>query len=120
MSFVIELVGISAKGFHGVRPEERSLGQVFSADIKLVVNQDLTKLEDDLENTVNYSAVATQVADCISNEQFALIETLASRIADLCLANELVGEATVRIHKPQAPLNVPFQDVSVEVTKRRP
>ena len=75
---------------------------------------------DDLSRTVHYGVLAEQVAAVVSGEPVDLIETLAQRVADTCLAHEVVQEVEVTVHKPDAPITVPFDDVTVTITRRRP
>jgi 7,8-dihydroneopterin aldolase/epimerase/oxygenase len=56
----------------------------------------------------------------VQGEPVDLIETLAQRIADVCLRHSPVQEVEVTVHKPQAPITVPFDDVAVTITRRRP
>ena len=64
-------------------------------------------------------AVAAAVVAAVERDPVDLIETLAQRIADACLAFELVQAVEVVVHKPQAPVGVPFGDVTVTITRRR-
>ena len=74
---------------------------------------------DDLARTVDYGAVAAGVVAAIERDPVDLIETLAQRIADGCLAFDLVQAVEVVVHKPQAPVGVPFGDVTVTITRQR-
>lgn len=112
---VITLHGLSAVGFHGVLDFERADGQPFIVDVSITAPMPAT---DELSRTVDYSSLARKVIDLIEGEPVNLIETLANRIADVCLAEELVRSATVTVHKPAAPVGVEFSDVSVTITRR--
>ncbi len=124
MSDLIRVTGIRATGFHGVFPEEKRDGQEFVVDV--VIEAELTAAgeSDDLADTVNYAEVAALVVTRIEGPSFDLIERLASVIADDVLAAEqcslLVDAVTVTVHKPQAPVGVPFGDVTVQVRLERP
>jgi dihydroneopterin aldolase len=74
---------------------------------------------DELGHTVDYGGVARAVADVIEGPPVNLIETLAVTIADRCLAFDYVRAVKVTVHKPQAPIPVPFDDVSVSITRAR-
>ena len=115
----IELRGLRVRGFHGVHPEERRDGQLFGVDV--VIETDVTSAAraDDLAQTVDYSAVARQVAAIVSGEPVDLIETLAVRLADACLAHPGASAVEIAVHKPQAPLGMPFDDVVVRVRRIR-
>jgi dihydroneopterin aldolase len=111
----VELLGISARGYHGVLPQERDLGQPFTVDVRLTVPE---PTGDALYGSVDYSVVAREVAAIIAGPAVNLIETLALRIMERCLAYPRVQEASVTVHKPHAPMGVPFEDVAVTVTRR--
>lgn len=113
----IELTGITATGFHGVLPEERRAGQEFVVDV--VLELPLDTISDQLGNTVNYAEVAAAVEEEITGEAHQLIETLAGRIAQRCLAHGTVEAVTVTVHKPQAPISQRFADVAVTISRRR-
>jgi dihydroneopterin aldolase len=117
MSDRITLTGVRAFGYHGVLPEERRDGQTFVADV--VVEADLSRAgdSDDLADTIDYAAVAQAVVEVIEGEPCRLIETVADRIARAVLASPLVEQVTVTLHKPQAPIPVPFDDVTVTLTR---
>jgi dihydroneopterin aldolase len=117
MSDSITIKGIRGFGFHGVLPEERRIGQEFVVDLKL--NLDLRKAaaNDDLALTVHYGEVAQVVVEVIQGPAVDLIETLAEKIASQVLRFELVVSVDVEVHKPQAPIPVPFTDVSVKISR---
>src|SRR5699024_5667598 len=74
---------------------------------------------DELGHTADYSAVAKAVVEVIEGEPANLIETLAARIADVALGFG-AAKVDVTLHKPQAPLGVPFSDVQVHVSRTAP
>ncbi len=88
---------VSARGFHGVFASERREGQTFVADAVLTVLRPST--DDDLATTVDYGALALGLVSAIERDPVDLIETLAGRLADVCLGPPLVGGDG---HRPQA------------------
>lgn len=116
----VTLRGLKVLGHHGVFQHEREDGQVFVVDLVLGLDTAPAAAGDDLTRTVHYGVVAEEVAAVVSGEPVDLIETLAQRIADTCLAHEVVREVEVTVHKPDAPITVPFDDVTVTITRRRP
>jgi dihydroneopterin aldolase len=68
---------------------------------------------------VHYGELAQRVVAVVAGEPVNLIETLAQRIADVCLADDRVEEVEVTVHKPEAPVGVPFDDVAVSIVRRR-
>ena len=119
MSDRISLCGVRARGFHGVLAHEKVEGQDFVVDVLLDVDLSRAAGTDDLAHTVSYAEVAADVVALIEGGSLDLIETLASRIADTTLARPLVEAVEVTVHKPQAPVGVPFGDVAVTVRRER-
>ncbi len=117
----ITVTGISATGHHGVFPHEKRDGQTFVADVTLGLDLSAAGRTDDLTTTVDYGILAQQVNADIAGDPLDLIEALAERVARTCLGHPPVRAVTVTIHKPQAPIPVPFGDTSVTITRvRRP
>ncbi|WP_371555796.1 dihydroneopterin aldolase [Streptomyces longwoodensis] len=115
----VALRGLKARGHHGVFPKEREEGQTFLVDLVLGLDTRPAAADDDLAKTVHYGIVAEEVAAVVEGEPVNLIETLAERIAETCLKHEQVQEVEVRVHKPDAPINVPFDDVTVTIIRSR-
>ncbi len=116
----IALRGIRARGRHGVLPAERELGQEFQVDVTLFLDTAPAAAGDDLALTVDYGELATRLSAVVEGEPVDLIETLAQRLADVCLSYERVEEVEVSVHKPAAPIPLPFDDVVVTIRRRRP
>lgn len=115
----IDLRGIAAHGFHGVFDEEKKNGQTFVVDVSLGLDLGPAAREHDLTKTVHYGILAQQVHDAIVSDPVDLIETLALRMVDLCLAEESVQWASVTVHKPEAPIAVTFDDVAVTIERSK-
>ncbi|GAA5091917.1 dihydroneopterin aldolase [Microbacterium yannicii] len=116
----ITLTGVRAFGYHGVFAEERREGQEFVVDATLFVSTAQAAASDDVADTVHYGEVAERIVELVGGEPLNLIEGLAVRIADDLLARDGVKMAAVTVHKPHAPITVPFADVSVTVRRVRP
>ncbi|MFF4588085.1 dihydroneopterin aldolase [Streptomyces sp. NPDC000345] len=115
----VALRGLKARGYHGVFPEERAQGQTFVVDLVLGLDTRPAAADDDLAKTVHYGIVAEEVVAVVEGEPVDLVETLAERIAQACLKHERVQEVEVVVHKPNAPITVPFDDVTVTITRSR-
>jgi 7,8-dihydroneopterin aldolase/epimerase/oxygenase len=115
----VALRGLKARGHHGVFPKEREEGQTFIVDLVLGLDTRPAAADDDLAKTVHYGIVAEEVVAVVEGEPVDLIETLAERIAQTCLKHEGVQEVEVCVHKPDAPITVPFDDVTVTITRSR-
>jgi dihydroneopterin aldolase len=115
----ISLSGLSATGYHGVFDSERRDGQVFVADVVIEVDTRPAATSDSVDDTVDYSKIATRVVAHLGGPPVNLIETLAENIASDILGTYLVSAVEVTIHKPQAPLETVFTDVSVSIRRER-
>ena len=115
----IALTGLRVRGHHGVLPSERRAGQDFVVDVSLDLDLAPAALSDDVADTVDYGELAEALAAVVRGEPVNLLETLASRLSDICLADAHVAAATVTVHKPQAPIPLNFLDVSVTVRRGR-
>jgi dihydroneopterin aldolase len=115
----ISLTGLTVRGFHGVYDAERRNGQDFVVDVVLDVDTSSAAATDDVADTVHYGELAQALAAVVAGEPVNLIETLAHRLADVCVADARVSAATVTVHKPQAPIPLRFGDVAVTVNRTR-
>ena len=113
----ISITGIRGFGYHGVLAEERAEGQEFIVDVTLYLALSPAGQSDDLSKSVHYGEVANDVYEEIVGDPVDLIEALAERIAAKILERALVQSVTVTVHKPTAPIEVPFADVSVSITR---
>jgi dihydroneopterin aldolase len=115
----IALRGLRAVGYHGVYEHERQSGQDFVVDATLGVDTRPAAATDDLSRTVDYGSLAARLAGIITGEPVRLIETLAERLAEECLAEPAVTEVEITVHKPQAPVPVALDDVAVTISRAR-
>ena len=115
----ISLIGIRARGFHGVLPHEREYGQQFVVDASLWLDTRPAAATDDLSLTVDYGGLSERLAEVVTGEPVDLIETLASRLAAACLADQLVQQVEITVHKPHAPVAQPLADVTVTISRSR-
>ena len=120
MSDRITIRGIRGIGHHGVFEHERRDGQEFSVDVRLNVSTRAAAGTDALADTVDYGQVSAAVHALIVGEPVDLVETLAERIATACLAFPGVERVVVTVHKPHAPIEVPFDDVELRIVRERP
>jgi dihydroneopterin aldolase len=115
----IAIRGLTAYAHHGVYSFERRQGQTFRCDAVLEVDTAPAAQSDDLQRTVNYAELAQALYTALSTEPVDLLETLAHRLADVCLGYELVDAVEITVHKPEADLGVPFDDVTVTIRRTR-
>jgi dihydroneopterin aldolase len=116
---LITVRGITAHAHHGVYDWEREKGQTFRVDAVLELDTAPAAAGDDLDQTVNYAELAQRLHAVLAGEPVNLLETLAQRLADVCLANPLVDAVEITVHKPEADLGVPFDDVTVAIRRSR-
>ena len=113
------LEGVAVFAHHGVFEEERDAGQTFLIDTTVTLDLEGARVNDDLEETLDYGWLAAAIHERVSSERWNLIERVAHRVADLVLTDPRVEMVEVTVHKPEAPITVPFSDVSVTITRRR-
>lgn len=111
--------GIEAVGHHGVFDFERRDGQVFRVDLVLGIDTRPAARSDDLQDTVDYGTLVAAVKKAVETDPVDLIETLAERIATVCLADERVQWSEVTVHKPDAPIEATFSDVALTIIRSR-
>ena len=110
MTDSIRIEGMVFEGTHGVHEHEQRHPQPFEVDLELVLDLRPAGQTDDLERTIDYSAVFTTCRRIVETTSFRLIEALAQRIAD---------EVIVRIRKPAVDLGGTFRAVGIEIARRR-
>ena len=110
---IIALKGLGALANHGVYDFERDRNQRFSADIVMWV--ETAGATDDITATVSYADIADEAMAVLTGTAVDLIETLAETIAARVMGHEGVVGTEVTVHKPDAPIDHPFADVSVTV-----
>jgi dihydroneopterin aldolase len=115
----ITLRGISGYGHHGVFDFEREQGQRFVVDVTCWLDLNAAAVKDDLTETIDYGALSAAVVADISGPPLNLIEALALRVAETCLASSRVDTVEVTVHKPEAPIDAEVADVAVTLTRSR-
>jgi dihydroneopterin aldolase len=111
--------GLAVRGHHGVFDFERRDGQEFVIDLVLGMDTSAAAKSDDLQQTVDYGTLVEEVRAAVANDPVDLIETLAQRIADVCLRHARVEAVEVTVHKPHAPIQATFDDVALTINRRR-
>ena len=114
----LSVTGLECFGHHGVFDAERRDGQVFVIDLTLGLDTRPAASSDDLQDTVDYGSLVGAVKAAVERDPVDLIETLAARIADLCVSDARVEWARVTVHKPDAPIDATFSDVALTITRK--
>lgn len=115
----LSVQGIECFAHHGVFDFEKRKGQVFLVDLTLGIDTRPAADSDDLRDTVNYGTLVDSVKAAVESDPVDLIETVAQRIADVCLSDDRVLWSEVTLHKPDAPIEATFRDVALTILRRR-
>ena len=109
--------------YHGLFPEENTLGQQFEVDVEILgaferwaehgENPDVTKVE----GAVNYPEVYDLVNGIVTGERFGLVESLADRLITSIQDTFGVNRLIVRVRKPNPPVPAQFDGIEVEVSR---
>jgi dihydroneopterin aldolase len=115
----ISLKGIEVLAKHGVLASEKQKAQMFEVDV--TAHLDLTRpgATDDIEDTLDYGALALEIREVVGSESHSLIERVATRVAETVLSHSEVDQVRVTVHKPEAPVEVALDDVSVTINRNR-
>ena len=113
----LSVTGIECFAHHGVFEHERREGQTFVIDLTLGVDTGPAAASDDLRDTIDYGSLVAQVKAAVESDPVDLIESLAERISGVCLLDDRVEWARVTVHKPDAPIEATFADVTLTITR---
>ena len=115
----ITLTGLEVFAHHGVFDFERERGQRFLIDAEVAVDLASAAAGDALERTVHYGELAAAIVAAVERDPVDLIETVAERVAEVALGFAGVHTARITVHKPEAPIDAVFADVSVTIERGR-
>jgi dihydroneopterin aldolase len=115
---VIRLHNMTFYGYHGISAAERQTGRRFEVDVELVVDVDKPAKTDRLKDTVNYTEVYRIVEQIVLQNSFALLETIAVKLANQILKKFKPQEVTVRVRKKIPPVPGNLDHIEVEVKRK--
>mgnify|MGYP000368226562 CR=1 FL=1 len=116
----MRIEGIEALGYHGLYDAERENGQPFIVDAELKLDLEKAGKSDNLNDSLDYNDLAILIHNEIIGPPVKLIEALAERIAQKILKTyPTIEKVEVTVHKPRAPITVPFGDVSITIKRER-
>ena len=120
----IELRGLRLSGICGVLPQEQAQPQPLEIDVDLHLDLAPAGGTDDLADTVDYGAVCSAIEQVVTTERFALLERLATRVAEVVLddvgdGNVAVASVTVAVRKLRPPVPQPLATSGVRITRSR-
>jgi dihydroneopterin aldolase len=111
----IEIVGLSLYTHHGVTAAEREIGQRLVLDVRFDVGEVDALVTDRVEDTVDYGEVCHEIALVAQQRSYKTLERLCAVIADRLAARFSAESVTVKAAKPEPPIPLPVEEVSVEV-----
>lgn len=115
----IELRGLRAQGICGALPEEQDRAQPLEVDLDVLADLSSACRSDDLNDTIDYGALAAAVEEVITGERFVLLERLAERIAEVVLADVRVDEVRVAVRKLRPPVPQALDTSGVRIVRTR-
>jgi dihydroneopterin aldolase len=111
----IEVTGLSLYTQHGVSDAEREIGQRLVIDVAFELTDCDAMVTDRVEDTVDYGEVCEQVALAAQERSYKTLERLCAAIADRLMARYGADSVRVKAAKPEPPIPLPVDEVSVEV-----
>ena len=115
---VVEITGLSLYTHHGVTEAEREIGQRLVIDLRLEVGEVDATVTDLVEDTVDYAEVCNVVALVAQQRSYKTLERLCTAVADRLLEHFQAEEVWVKAAKPEPPIPLPVEQVSVEVWRQ--
>jgi dihydroneopterin aldolase len=115
----IRISGLEVRAKHGVFDFEKTQDQLFRVDLEVTIDLSEAGSTDQLDRTIDYGELAQRTYDFVAENSFDLIESIAHGIAELAMEYPGAQAVEVTVHKPDAPIAVPFHDVSVTVGRGR-
>ena len=118
-SVSVEITGLSLYTHHGVEEAEREVGQRLVFDLSFELGDCDAVVTDRLEDTIDYADECQQVALAAQERSYSTLERLCSAIADRMMDRYGADAVTIRATKPEPPIPLPVEEVTVEVWKER-
>ena len=116
---LLHLTGIRCYGYTGYLPEEQVLGQWFEVDVTLWLDLSVAGKSDAIEDTLDYRSIISSVQQLVKTSKFALVERLATAIAQSILEAQGVAQVQVRLTKLAAPIPDFTGKITIEITKAK-
>ncbi|MBR3039668.1 MAG: 2-amino-4-hydroxy-6-hydroxymethyldihydropteridine diphosphokinase [Lachnospiraceae bacterium] len=114
----IIISGLKVFAWHGVYEEEQEKGQNFIINARLALDTSQAGATDSLEDSVDYAKVCLFINDFMRINRFNLIEAVANQMARKIMVRfPMTQSVELEIMKPEAPIPVPFETVSVKIER---
>lgn len=105
--------------YHGLYSEEQLLGQNFYVTAELFLDTEEAGRKKDLTLSVNYAELCHKITEFMLQQRQDLIESVAHYLAEeIFQYSPLIRELTLKISKPEAPIGLPFENVSVDIHRK--
>jgi dihydroneopterin aldolase len=118
-SVTIEITGLSLYTRHGVSEAERELGQRLVFDVSFELDDCDATVTDRVEDTVDYADACEQIALAAQERSYSTLERLCTAVAERLADRYGVDSVRVKAAKPEPPIALPVEEVSVEVWRER-
>jgi 7,8-dihydroneopterin aldolase/epimerase/oxygenase len=118
-SVTVEIQGLTLYTHHGVEEAEREVGQRLVFDLSFEVEDCEATVSDRVEDTIDYADVCEQVALAAQERSYRTLERLCAALADRLMERYGAESITVRATKPEPPIPLPVEEVSVELVRDR-
>ncbi|HVA42772.1 MAG TPA: dihydroneopterin aldolase [Acidimicrobiales bacterium] len=115
----IEIRALRVLGTHGVLPEEQARSQPFELDIDIETDLAPAAVSDAVADTVDYGAAVELARRVVETQRFALMETMAARVAEVLLADVRASAVTVTVRKLRPPVAADLASAGVTIRRSR-
>jgi dihydroneopterin aldolase len=116
----VEISGLSLFTHIGVTDAEREVGQRLLFDIRIDVGESDATETDRIEDTIDYGEVCQLVALVAQQRNYKTLERLCTVVADRIIEDFGADAVWVKAAKPEPPIPLPVEEVSVEVWRELP
>ena len=107
-------------GFHGVNPEEKTLGQTYLVDCEVTLDLSKAGISDNLNDTVSYTHIYRVARSVIEGESKNLLEALAESIANKVINEFNIQSIRITVVKPNPPIKRSnINQAAVEISRHR-
>lgn len=115
----LHITNIRAYGYTGLFPEEQTLGQWYTVDLRVWLDISAAAANDDIAHTYDYRTAVKDIQTLIQTERFKLVERLTEAIAQRILESEQVEKVQVQLTKVSPPIPDFTGSVTVDITRSR-
>lgn len=114
----IEIENLQVFAYHGVYPDETKTGQHFYLSAKLYTNLNKAGNSDNLSHSTDYGEICLFMSKLMNKKTFKLIEAAAHYVVtETLLAFSAINAIALKLSKPEAPVNLPFENISVNISR---